>query len=70
MKVSMNANIVKICAFCKHWHDPAFLLITPKQAKANVWEFDTKSKALCLEHNMLKQAQALCSKFESRVKKP
>jgi hypothetical protein len=50
--------------------DLAFLLITQKHAKANVWEFDTKSKALCLEHNMLKQAQALCSKFESRVKKP
>lgn len=67
MKASINANIAKICAFCKHWHDPAFLLIKPKQAQANVWEFDTQSKALCLKYNILKQAQASCSKFEKRV---
>jgi hypothetical protein len=64
---SIDTRIAKICAFCKHWHDPMFQHISPKNPKSGIWYFDKDAKAMCLKYSILKQSTASCPKFEKRV---
>lgn len=55
----------RMCAFCKHWYDPAGACIRPKSP--NFWEYDPDAKNKCLIIGVTKPSWTSCNKFESKL---
>ncbi len=65
-RVTLNVNNVRLCAFCKHWYDPANTFIRPLFGKDR-WEYDETAKALCNIKKKEMKAFANCSEYEQKV---
>ncbi|MCD7855082.1 MAG: hypothetical protein LUG66_05660 [Clostridiales bacterium] len=62
-----NINSSKICAFCKHWFDPACTAIQPVAPRSGLWEVDANIKKQCLKRNGIeKKADFRCGDFERK----
>ncbi|MCD8090151.1 MAG: hypothetical protein LUD81_05925 [Clostridiales bacterium] len=62
-----NMKTAKICAFCKHWFDPACSAIKPVSPVSGLWEVDGTMKKACLKRNGIeRKADFSCSNFEKK----
>lgn len=57
----------KVCAFCKHWYDPANSAIRPRNVRAGIWEYDDTVKRDCMQCKFKRGTWQRCNKFESKV---
>ncbi len=40
-------NSSKICAFCKYWYDPTNSVISPKEPRLGIWNYDANATNVC-----------------------
>lgn len=64
---SIHVKHVKLCAFCKHWYDPANKHIKPKNILGGLWYYDELAKSVCAISGTPKKAVSACSKFELKI---
>lgn len=62
---------IKICAFCKYWHDPTNAAISPVNPRSGLWEYDREAKCPCLKQansrNLRPSYFQSCDKYECKV---
>ncbi len=65
--IPANPKHNRICAFCRHWYDPANSCIQPQTPIR--WLYDRTAKKLCLKRNVPMQswAGASCRYYEGKV---
>lgn len=60
-----NKMSMKVCAFCRHWYDPANSAITPKFA--GLWEYEHGIKRMCNIRKIETYSQFKCSNYELKI---
>lgn len=63
----LNSASGKVCAFCKHWYDPANAAIRPKQVRVGHWEYDRDAENVCMDWKRNRHSWQHCKKFESKL---
>ncbi len=67
-KVSESSirRVIKMCAFCEHWYDPANSYI--EYTGGNWWRYDIEAKCRCKEQRgILRKANQFCSKYKCKI---
>lgn len=65
-RVNVKPTIL-VCAFCKHWYDPANSHIKPHDIFFNQWEYETDVKSYCCIWKHDKRSQDFCSRYECKL---
>lgn len=56
-----NIKRSRLCAFCKHWYDPANLAIRPQNTVAGAWLYEDSVWNICQLYNAKKKSRyGLC----------
>lgn len=66
-RINTNPRML-VCAFCKHWYDPALSHIRPLKigSKMDWWEFDYDVRSICKVWRKETPSHNNCSKFEKK----
>lgn len=67
ISIKLNGNVMKRCAFCKYWYDPANQHIQPQDPRHSLWKYDLNAKCKCMKRNVDMGAGQRCDKFENKI---
>ena len=66
MKIAVNPSMTKMCAFCRHFHDPSRKGAVPKPGSV-LYVVDSSVRCPCtIRLNMLRSANCSCSQFKRK----
>ena len=67
MMRTFNIKHGSLCAFCRHWHDPAGAAIAPKNTVGGFWEYDDQIWNVCTRTGLKKRSGMKCSQYECKL---
>ena len=62
-----NIKVNRMCAFCKHWYDPANECIEPKAPAIGMWKYDSKAQRKCLKRGVNTASRASCLQYQCKI---
>lgn len=66
--MTVNVNMIKKCAFCKHWYNPTNSGIVPKAPNIGLWSIeDPRQKCMCGKMNLQTAASHCCKQYECKL---
>lgn len=66
VSVRNGCSVVKKCAFCKHWYDPANSKIRPENSFGTVWSFEPGVRSLCAKKHCQTFSNNCCPNYEGK----
>lgn len=64
-------NSLLVCAFCKHWYDPASSHIRPYEHDPFMvwWEYEKGVKSICELRRRQTYSESICTHFDRKIPK-